>query len=324
MTTAIPVVICDDSRLARRQMARALEGWNVDVSFAEHGLEALDAIKMGKADLLFLDLNMPIMDGYEVLERIRRNDLPVMVIVVSGDVQSAAYDRVMALGALDFIKKPTTPAIVAKVLNRFGLLSELDNPVEIIADRPTDLPEYYQEIANIAMGRAGDLLARLLDVFVSLPIPVVAFKSRDELDLQLHHAAEQRIQTVSQGFIGNGIAGEALLMFRESNFSALERLLGAQSMGDQDIQAELLMEVANTLIGAFLGSFEQQMDISFSRASPVILDHFDGLVGEGEGWQHAMAINIHYSIEEYDIQCDLMLVFTEDSTPRLQQIARYF
>lgn len=326
MTTAIPVVICDDSRLARRQMARALEGWNVDVSFAEHGLDALEAIRAGKADLLFLDLNMPIMDGYEVLERVRRDDLPVMVIVVSGDVQSAAYERVMALGALDFIKKPTTPAVVAKVLNRFGLLSELENPVEIIAELPTELPEYYQEIANIAMGRAGDLLARLLDVFVNLPIPAVAFTSRDELDLQLHHAAEQRIQTVSQGFIGNGIAGEALLIFRESNFSALERLLGAQGMDDPGVQTELLMEVANTLIGAFLGSFEQQMDISFSRASPVILDHFDGLVGDGEGgeWQHALTININYSIEDYDIQCDLMLVFTEDSTPRLQQIASYF
>lgn len=330
MSVAIPVVICDDSRLARRQMARALEGWNVDVSFAEHGLEALEAIRAGKADLLFLDLNMPVMDGYEVLERVRRDDLPVMIIVVSGDVQSAAYDRVMAMGALDFIKKPTTPVVVAQVLNRFGLLQELENPpetpLEALTELPSDLPEYYQEIANVAMGRAGDLLARLLDVFVNLPIPAVAFTSRDELDLQLHHAAEQRIQTVSQGFIGQGIAGEALLIFRESNFNALERLLGAQSMGDPGVQTELLMEVANTLIGAFLGSFEQQMDISFSRASPVILDHFDGLVGDGEGgeWQYAMTINIHYSIEDYDIQCDLMLVFTEDSTPRLQQIASYF
>lgn len=325
MSAAIPVVICDDSRLARRQMARALDGWNVDLQFAEHGLEALELIKAGKADLLFLDLNMPIMDGYEVLERIRRDDLPVMVIVVSGDIQPEAHQRVMAMGALDFIKKPTSPEIVANVLRRFGMLEELVHlPPALDEAESTDLPEYYQEIANVAMGRAGDLLARLLNVFVSLPIPEVAFRSRNELDLRLHAAFEQEIQTVSQGFIGHGIAGEALLMFQASDLDALKRLLQADSIDSGHLEAELLMELANTLIGAFISSFEQQMDISFGRASPVVLNQFEGVSGEQGEWQKALTVNIHYSIEQYDIHCDLMVVFTEDSTPRLQQLASYF
>ena len=325
MSAAIPVVICDDSRLARRQMARALDGWNVDLQFAEHGLEALELIKAGKADLLFLDLNMPIMDGYEVLERIRRHDLPVMVIVVSGDIQPEAHQRVMAMGALDFIKKPTSPEIVASVLRRFGLLEELVQESPAIGDNEsTELPEYYQEIANVAMGRAGDLLARLLDVFVNLPIPEVAFRSRDELDLRLHSAFDKQIQTVSQGFIGHGIAGEALLMFQTSDFDALKRLLGADDSGSGNLEAELLMELANTLIGAFISAFEQQMDIMFGRASPVVLDRFEGISSEQGEWQQALTIDIHYNIEQCDIQCDLMVVFTEDSTPRLQQLATYF
>ncbi|MCV6590649.1 MAG: response regulator [Marinobacterium sp.] len=326
MSVAIPVVICDDSRLARRQMARALDGWNVDITFAEHGLEALDAIRAGKADILFLDLNMPVMDGYQVLERIRRDDLPVMVIVVSGDIQPEAYQRVMALGALDFVKKPTSPETITQVLNRFGLLDAVEPEPAALTELPSDLPDYYQEIANVAMGRAGDRLARLLDVFVNLPIPEVSFTSRDELDLHLHHMAEQKVQTVSQGFVGHGLAGEALLMFRESSFVALERLLGSDEMTDASVHAGLLMDVANTLIGAFLSSFEQQMDIAFSRGSPVVLNHFDGLVGDGDrgDWQHALTINIHYSIKSHDVQCDLMLVFTEDSTPKLQHMASYF
>lgn len=324
MSAAIPVLICDDSRLARQQMARALNGWNVDICYAEHGLEAMEVIRTGAADLLFLDLNMPVMDGYEVLERIRKHDLPVMVLVVSGDIQPEAYDRVKKLGALDFIRKPTSPDVVAEVLKRFGLLQEMEVPAPAEVQIAPDLPEYYQEIANVAMGRAGDLLARLLGVFVNLPIPEVSFTSRDELDLHLHHVAEQDIQTVSQGFIGQGIAGEALLMFRKSNYAAVERLLGEASMGDENVQRELLMDVSNTLIGAFLGSFEQQMDVTFSRGSPVELANFDGLAGNEHEWQKAMTINIHYSIEDYDIHCDLMLVFTEDSTPRLQQMANYF
>ena len=50
---------------------------------------------------------MPEMDGFEVLENIRKKDLKSVVIVISGDIQPQARDRVMALGALDFIKNPS-------------------------------------------------------------------------------------------------------------------------------------------------------------------------------------------------------------------------
>lgn len=186
MSEPVPVVICDDSRLARKQMAAALRGWNVAVTFAEHGLEALEAVRAGKGDLVFLDLTMPIMDGYQTLERIRCDDLPAMVIVVSADIQPEARARVLAAGALDFIKKPSSPELIAEVLQKFGLLSELEKPAMLEADeRALSLPEYYQEVANIAMGQAGNMLARLLNTFVHLPIPAVSLLSGPALAARL-------------------------------------------------------------------------------------------------------------------------------------------
>ena len=83
MTTSI--IICDDSSLARKQMARALpEGWDAEITFAKDGAEGLAAIKAGKGEILFLDLNMPVMDGYQLLESLRDADMHPMVIVVSG------------------------------------------------------------------------------------------------------------------------------------------------------------------------------------------------------------------------------------------------
>ncbi len=55
------------------------------------------------------NLTMPEMDGYGVLETLQREGLRNKVIVVSGDIQPEAYQRVMGLGALDFIKKPAAP-----------------------------------------------------------------------------------------------------------------------------------------------------------------------------------------------------------------------
>ncbi len=120
MTTRI--LICDDSALARKQMARALpEGLRGEVSFAKDGVEALERLRAGEAELMFLDLNMPEMDGYQVLDHVRREDLPVMTIVVSGDIQPEARERVKKLGALDFIKKPTDTGIVLDLLMEYGM-----------------------------------------------------------------------------------------------------------------------------------------------------------------------------------------------------------
>ncbi|MGR6874602.1 response regulator [Pseudomonas sp. HK3] len=119
------VLICDDSNMARKQMARALpENWPVDVIFAHNGEEAIAQIKEHQFEIMFLDLTMPVLDGYETLEVIRRDDLPIMVIVVSGDIQPEAQERVKKLGAIDFIKKPVDKARIEAVLSEYGIIGE--------------------------------------------------------------------------------------------------------------------------------------------------------------------------------------------------------
>jgi len=123
MTTK--VLICDDSKMARKQMARALPAdWPVDVHFAQDGQEAIDLIKAQSFDVLFLDLTMPVLDGYATLEIIRQEDLPIMVLVVSGDIQPEAQERVKKLGAIDFIKKPVDAEQIKQVLIEYGILRD--------------------------------------------------------------------------------------------------------------------------------------------------------------------------------------------------------
>ena len=117
------VLICDDSNMARKQMARALpENWPTEVTFAKNGQEALDIIRQGGQELMFLDLTMPVLDGYQTLEAIKKDDLPIMVIVVSGDIQPEARERVKKLGAIDFVKKPVDKDKITTVLTEYGLI----------------------------------------------------------------------------------------------------------------------------------------------------------------------------------------------------------
>ena len=168
------VLVCDDSLVARKQVAKCLpQDWEIAVHFAKNGQEALVALKEGKGDLLLLDLNMPILDGYGTLEAIKAEGLSTKVIVISGDIQPEAYDRVTALGALDFIRKPVSPQTLAEVLDKFDILHSEPEPVVEAAPLDPDIRDCYQEITNIAMGQAGDHLARIMNVFVRLPIPNV-------------------------------------------------------------------------------------------------------------------------------------------------------
>lgn len=118
-----PVLICDDSNMARKQVARSLpESWDVDVTFATNGHEGVEAIRQGKGEMVFLDLTMPGMDGFGVLETIKKENLKCVVIVISGDIQPEARDRVASLGALDFIRKPVDSEKLQNVLLTYGLL----------------------------------------------------------------------------------------------------------------------------------------------------------------------------------------------------------
>ncbi len=120
---AIPLLICDDSNMARKQVKKSLpDGWDVDITYATNGVEGMDAIRNGQAEMMFLDLTMPEMDGYEVLDHVKAEGLKSVIIVISADIQPEARERVMAAGALDFIKKPINKEKLVGVLQKYGLL----------------------------------------------------------------------------------------------------------------------------------------------------------------------------------------------------------
>jgi chemotaxis protein CheY-P-specific phosphatase CheC/ActR/RegA family two-component response regulator len=366
------LLICDDSNMARKQLARSLpEGWDVDVSFASDGIEGIEAIKAGKGDVLLLDLNMPKMDGYQVLEAILEQDLPTLTIVVSGDIQPEAHKRVTSLGALDFIKKPVNkekltevllsygvftkeeqsvvlpiePAVVANVDVQKSIIKVKSNtavapPLKVVAvdtSAPVsnveltlspELRDCYQEVANVAMGRAGDLLARLLDVFVKLPIPNVNFIEVSELSMALKAVeASESTSGICQGFISAGISGEALLILNDSSFKDVASLMNYQYDEDEGTELELLMDLANVLIGACLKGISEQLDIVFSQGHPVVLGQHrkisELIANNANRWKKTLAIEISYSIENYPIKCDLLLLFTESSMQTLNNKLSY-
>lgn len=95
------------------------------VTEAEDGVDGLRKLAQGKFDLIITDINMPIMDGLKLVQRIRSDethkDVPIIIITTEGSQEDR--QRAMALGATAYITKPIqAPQVIAKVKELLGNL----------------------------------------------------------------------------------------------------------------------------------------------------------------------------------------------------------
>jgi len=144
------VLVVDDERLNRSILRAALGKEGHDVVEAADGREALDRLAEGGADVVLLDIVMPVMDGYETLAAIKADpDLAhVPVIIISGVDQVDSVVRCIEMGATDYLTKPFQPAI---------LKARLD--ASLAAKRLRDLELEYLEQVSRVTGAAAALEA---------------------------------------------------------------------------------------------------------------------------------------------------------------------
>lgn len=122
---SIALLIVDDSVFSRKAMLKSIpEGWDVNITQAANGEEALEALRKGLGEVVLLDLTMPVLDGFGVLEGIRDEGIETKVVVVSADIQPKAKLRVISLGALAFLQKPFNKESLATTLAECGIYSE--------------------------------------------------------------------------------------------------------------------------------------------------------------------------------------------------------
>ncbi|MDX9707972.1 MAG: response regulator [Trichloromonas sp.] len=119
------VLIVDDSPTMRQLLAFALKRLpGVSVTEAANGVDGLKKITGERFDLIFTDINMPVMDGLKLVGLVRKdpalNDIPIVVISTEGAEEDR--NRAFALGANDYITKPVQSPQVQEVARRLLVL----------------------------------------------------------------------------------------------------------------------------------------------------------------------------------------------------------
>jgi DNA-binding response OmpR family regulator len=179
------LLVVDDNVDNRIILSRLFQRRNFDVVEADCGMKALELIADGSFDTILLDIQMPDMNGLDVLRTIRSAHSPdtLPVIMVTGNNQNSDIVEALELGANDYVSKPVAFAVA---LARVKAQVERRRAVEALA------------LANAALNRANEQLrkevtARLGDVRTQ-PYRGAAKDSPSDESIPLRHARSRRLR----------------------------------------------------------------------------------------------------------------------------------
>lgn len=150
------ILIIDDDKLNLATARRVLSA-EYKVIPAMKGTQALAYLQNGDCDIILLDINMPEMDGFEVLQKIRQmescKDIPVIFLTADNDTETET--RCFKEGAIDFIAKPFVPEVMR---SRIGRALELEELRCSLAER---LEQKTREVSDIKNKSCQDALTGL-------------------------------------------------------------------------------------------------------------------------------------------------------------------
>jgi two-component system chemotaxis response regulator CheY len=115
---ALKILIVEDSTAMRQLLSLAVRKRGAEVAEAADGLAALKLLHEGTFDLVFVDLNMPILDGMKLIRRVREDaaQAATKICVVTTESAPATEEHARALGADFFLRKPVSRRDVERVL----------------------------------------------------------------------------------------------------------------------------------------------------------------------------------------------------------------
>lgn len=169
------ILIVEDDAALSRSIQMMLKHSNIGFDITDFGQDAIELAEVYNYDLIVLDLNLPDMDGYEVLSQLRKAGIATPVLVLTGTDDVACKLRSFKAGADDFVTKPfNSKELLARVhaiirrsngfshsLIRFGKVElRLDTKEVSVSERKLELSSKEYQVLELLALRAGETLSK--------------------------------------------------------------------------------------------------------------------------------------------------------------------
>ena len=114
------ILVVDDQEVNQIVMDGILKyHFGIEASFANDGKEVVDMVSRGDYDLIFMDLNMPVMNGIEATREIIRANPSIPIVAVTTNTSAQSRQECFAVGMADYIMKPIDLKILKNVIQRY-------------------------------------------------------------------------------------------------------------------------------------------------------------------------------------------------------------
>jgi signal transduction histidine kinase len=105
----VKVLLVEDYPINIKVATKFLERWQIEIEVAENGLIATEKFEKGRYDVILMDIQMPVMDGYTAAEKIRAIDADIPIIALTASATFTNQDRAFTVGMNDYVTKPFNP-----------------------------------------------------------------------------------------------------------------------------------------------------------------------------------------------------------------------
>jgi len=163
--SGLNVLLVEDNEINRLYAGSILKMWGCKVRFAENGAAAVENVKAFSIDLVLMDIQMPVMDGFEATQMIRelkesKNKLPV--IALTANATRKDMEQCLAAGMNDCISKPFTPEDLFKAIKRQVVVRKSKVPEVKNVDRPLFDLSYLKSVSN----NNEDFVNEMIDTYL--------------------------------------------------------------------------------------------------------------------------------------------------------------
>lgn len=314
------ILICDDSPVVHRAMSKMLSGQEgLTLFFTENGKEGLECLSRHDIDVMFLDLTMPVMDGFEVLQALSGREHQTKIIILSADVQRQAMERCIELGAYHFLPKPFDPEHLISILNKFGVYVAEELAPSLPPRSGDEYIQTFKEVANVALGRGAAIISDHFGEFIKMPLPNVARLCAGELEMAIDDIKQQSESVaIAQRFVGGGIHGEALVCLRGKDVDVFGSRMGFSQVDEH--KSEIVIDIANLMVSSFLVALSEQMNIPFSVRQPIVLEDYMVWSDSESIKTELFTVEYTYEAESLDLECDVLFMMDNSSTQVIKKM----
>ncbi|CAA6800945.1 MAG: Unknown protein [uncultured Sulfurovum sp.] len=182
---SLKILVAEDYPLNRILIEEMLAEYDIKPDFAFNGEEAVERVKSKNYDVVFMDINMPIMNGTDATKAIRDANIDVPIIALTANALEGDRERYLGQGMNDYISKPIDPVALNVLLKKYKALVGESEEGEVVMENNIEKEEVIEEFtvqmfvdslseAKDALQFSAPIIVRLFDSFLTSAVDNVA------------------------------------------------------------------------------------------------------------------------------------------------------